>query len=121
MPGMAYQFDPMGLPSNPEMVPWFREAELKHGRVWCARAASSLALSRARARGFSRARVRSPRERRSAGSPTLSARAAARRALPPRLPRPPTRETPPREHARARPLTRALASRGRAACSRRSA
>ena len=34
MPGMAYQFDPAGFAeSNPEMVPWFREAELKHGRV----------------------------------------------------------------------------------------
>ena len=34
MPGMAYQFDPAGLAeSNPEMVPWFREAELKHGRM----------------------------------------------------------------------------------------
>merc|ERR1719198_1708418 len=33
-PGMKYEFDPMGLAeSNPDAVPWFREAELKHGRV----------------------------------------------------------------------------------------
>ena len=72
MPGMAYQFDPAGLAeSNPEMVPWFREAELKHGRVWCVRGeAARVFLARSHA-GFRTPLARSPRERRRAG---LSAR-----------------------------------------------
>ena len=29
-----YNFDPLGFASkSPEMVPWYREAELKHGRM----------------------------------------------------------------------------------------
>ena len=69
MPGMAYQFDPAGLAeSNPEMVPWFREAELKHGRVWCVRGERPRAFFLARSHaGFRAPLARSPRERRRAG------------------------------------------------------
>merc|ERR1712066_131970 len=29
-----YEYDPLGFSKNwPELVPWFREAELKHGRI----------------------------------------------------------------------------------------
>jgi len=32
--GTDYNFDPLELASKyPDMVPWFREAELKHGRM----------------------------------------------------------------------------------------
>ena len=35
IPGKPYFFDPMNFAeSYPGAVPWFREAELKHGRVW---------------------------------------------------------------------------------------
>jgi len=33
-PSKPYNFDPLGFAEkNPEMVPWYREAELKHGRM----------------------------------------------------------------------------------------
>ena len=83
MPGMAYQFDPMGLSeSNPEMVPWFREAELKHGRVWCA--ARRVLLSRPLALALS------PPSRRARGVRLARARALAARSA--RAPRSPTFE-----------------------------
>lgn len=33
-PSKPYNFDPLGFAEkNPDMVPWYREAELKHGRI----------------------------------------------------------------------------------------
>jgi len=40
-----YNFDPLGLAEkSPELVPWFREAEIKHGRV-CMLASVGLVVS----------------------------------------------------------------------------